>query len=217
MRRRPRGRRGRGVADRPRAARARAARSGSRERLLLAWLAFQTFRPVSLDDALFADHLVSFLKLVEYALLAVAVPLLVRRASDLTIVLGGVVLWSAVAVGRRAPAVLRREHLRRVERRLAAALVPRPPRPGRARGDQPRARGSSDRRRTARDTGAVALRRRARGGAARARSWPGRSPRPAGSRSASPRSGSRPAGGSGRVGRAGARARRDRRSPSQGA
>ena len=63
------------------------------------WLAFQTFRPVSLDDALFADHLVSFLKLVEYGLLAVAVPLLVRRASDLTIVIGGIVLWAAVAVG----------------------------------------------------------------------------------------------------------------------
>ena len=65
---------------------------------LLAWLAFQTFRPVSLDDALFDDHLVSFLKLVEYALLALAVPLLVRRADDLTIVLGGLVLWAAVAV-----------------------------------------------------------------------------------------------------------------------
>jgi hypothetical protein len=65
---------------------------------LLAWLAFQTFRPVSLDDALFDDHLVSFLKLVEYALLALAVPLLVRRATDLTIVLGGLVLWAAVAV-----------------------------------------------------------------------------------------------------------------------
>jgi O-Antigen ligase len=67
--------------------------------VLLAWLAFETFRPVSLDDALFDDHLVSFLKLVEYSLLAVAVPLLVRRASDLTIVLGGLVLWAAVAVG----------------------------------------------------------------------------------------------------------------------
>ena len=65
---------------------------------LLAWLAFQTFRPVSLDDALFDDHLVSFLKLVEYALLTLAVPLLVRRATDLTIVLGGLVLWAAVAV-----------------------------------------------------------------------------------------------------------------------
>jgi hypothetical protein len=66
---------------------------------LLAWLAFQTFRPVAVDDALFDDHLVSYLKLVEYGLLAVAVPLLVRRASDLTILLGGLVLWAAVAVG----------------------------------------------------------------------------------------------------------------------
>jgi O-antigen ligase len=64
---------------------------------LFAWLAFQTFRPVSLDDALFADHLVSYLKLVEYGLLAVAVPLLVRRAEHLTIVLGGLVLWACVA------------------------------------------------------------------------------------------------------------------------
>ena len=64
---------------------------------LLAWLAFETFRPASLDDALFDDHLVSFVKLVEYGLLAVAVPLLVRRAQDLTIVLGGLVLWAAVA------------------------------------------------------------------------------------------------------------------------
>ncbi len=65
---------------------------------LLAWLAFQAFRPVSLDDSLFDDHLVSFLKLLEYGLLALAVPLLVRRATDLTIVLGGLVLWAAVAV-----------------------------------------------------------------------------------------------------------------------
>ena len=66
--------------------------------LLLAWLAFASFRPISRNDALFADHLVSFLKLVEYALLAVAVPLLVRRASDLAIMIGGIVLWAAVAV-----------------------------------------------------------------------------------------------------------------------
>jgi O-antigen ligase len=66
--------------------------------VLLAWLTLETFRPASLDDALFDDHLVSFLKLVEYALLAVAVPLLVRRAVDLTIVMGGLVLWAGVAV-----------------------------------------------------------------------------------------------------------------------
>jgi O-antigen ligase len=65
--------------------------------LLLAWLAFQALRPVSMDDELFDDHLVSFLKLCEYALLAPAVPLLIRRAGDLTIVLGGIAVWSAVA------------------------------------------------------------------------------------------------------------------------
>jgi O-antigen ligase len=65
--------------------------------LLLAWLAFQVFRPASTEDELFDDHLVSFLKLGEYALLAPAVPLLVRRAQDLTIVVGGIVLWSVVA------------------------------------------------------------------------------------------------------------------------
>jgi len=64
---------------------------------LLAWLAFETLRPASLDDARFDDHLVSFLKLVEYALLAVSVPLLVRRVRDLTLVLGAVVVWSAIA------------------------------------------------------------------------------------------------------------------------
>lgn len=65
--------------------------------LLLAWLAFEALRPVSFDDARFDDHLVSFLKLGEYALLALAVPLLVRRTEDLTILLGGLVLWSGVA------------------------------------------------------------------------------------------------------------------------
>jgi O-antigen ligase len=65
--------------------------------LLLGWLAFQTVRPASMDDSLFDDHVVSFLKLGEYALLVPAVPLLVRRAEDLTILLGGLVVWSAVA------------------------------------------------------------------------------------------------------------------------
>ena len=65
--------------------------------LLLAWLAFETVRPASLDDARFDDHAVTLLRLGEYALLALAVPLLVRRAEDLAIVLGGLVLWSTVA------------------------------------------------------------------------------------------------------------------------
>jgi O-antigen ligase len=64
---------------------------------LLLWLAFQAFRPASVDDARFEDHLVSYLKLVEYALLAFAVPVLVRRTRDLAIVLGSLVLWAAIA------------------------------------------------------------------------------------------------------------------------
>jgi O-antigen ligase len=66
---------------------------------LLAWLAFAALRPVSVDDDRFADHFVSFVKLCEYALLALAVPLLVRRREDLAIFLGALVLWSAVATG----------------------------------------------------------------------------------------------------------------------
>jgi O-antigen ligase len=66
--------------------------------VLLAWLAFETFRPASVGDAFFSDHLVTFLKLCEYALLTAAVPLLVRRVEDLRIVLGGLVVWTVVAV-----------------------------------------------------------------------------------------------------------------------
>ena len=65
--------------------------------VLVVWLAFQAFRPVSIDDARFEEHLVSFLKFGEYALLAPAVPLLVRRAQDLALVLGTFVVWSGVA------------------------------------------------------------------------------------------------------------------------
>lgn len=86
-----------------------AARHGGLERLragvvlwisglaLVAWLTFETLRPASLDDARLDDNLVSFLKLVEYSALAVAVPLLVRSARDLAIVVGSLVLWCAVA------------------------------------------------------------------------------------------------------------------------
>lgn len=66
---------------------------------LLAWLAFEALRPVALDDDRFADHLVAFAKLGEYGLLTLAVPLLVRRTSDLVIFLGSLVLWGAVATG----------------------------------------------------------------------------------------------------------------------
>jgi O-antigen ligase len=65
--------------------------------VLLLWFAFEAFRPISVDDARFEEHLVSLLKFGEYALLAPAVPLLVRRAQDLTVVLGSLVLWTVVA------------------------------------------------------------------------------------------------------------------------
>jgi len=65
--------------------------------LLLGWLAFEALRPASLDDAAFGDHLVTYVKFVEYALLALSVPLLVRTARDLAFVAGSFVLWSAVA------------------------------------------------------------------------------------------------------------------------
>lgn len=67
--------------------------------LLLGWLAFAALRPASLEDDRFGDHLVTYLKFVEYALLALVVPLVVRRRSDLTLLLGGIVAWSAVATG----------------------------------------------------------------------------------------------------------------------
>lgn len=66
---------------------------------LLAWLAVALLRPVSIEDDRFADHLVSYLKLGEYALLAVAVPLVVRRSRDLAVVLGSLVVWGALATG----------------------------------------------------------------------------------------------------------------------
>jgi O-antigen ligase len=65
---------------------------------LLVWLAFQAVRPASRGDSLFDEHLVSYAKLVEYSVLAVAVPLLVRRTVDLAILLGALVLWGGVAV-----------------------------------------------------------------------------------------------------------------------
>jgi hypothetical protein len=67
--------------------------------LLLGWLGFAALRPLSRGDAQFDEHLVSYLKLIEYALLAIAVPLVVRRSRDLTLVLLGVALWSAIATG----------------------------------------------------------------------------------------------------------------------
>jgi O-antigen ligase len=67
--------------------------------LLLGWLAFASLRPASRADEQFDEHFVSFMKFVEYSLLAISVPLVVRRRRDLTLVILGIVLWSAVATG----------------------------------------------------------------------------------------------------------------------
>jgi O-antigen ligase len=64
---------------------------------LLGWLGFQALRPASVDGPRFEDHLVAYAELVEYSLLAVAVPLVVRRGIDLSIVVAGIVLWSLAA------------------------------------------------------------------------------------------------------------------------
>lgn len=64
---------------------------------LLVWLAFEALRPVSLDDDRFAEHLVSYAKLVEYALLAPAVAVIVRGALALHVVCASFVLWGAAA------------------------------------------------------------------------------------------------------------------------
>ena len=108
---------------------------------LLLWLAFQAFRPASVDDALFEDHLVSYLKLVEYALLAVAVPLLVRRIQGPHDRPRDPRCLGSSGVGGCSRPVLRTRRLRRLECRLAPALVPRSPRPRCAQRDRRRVRG----------------------------------------------------------------------------
>jgi hypothetical protein len=49
------------------------------------------------DDYRFLTHVVTALKFAEYALLALAVPLLLRRLEDLELVLGALVAWSIAA------------------------------------------------------------------------------------------------------------------------
>jgi O-antigen ligase len=65
--------------------------------LLLAWVAFETLRPLARDDPEWADQVVSAAKLAQYATLAVAVPLLVRRLEELAVVLWVLTAWCAVA------------------------------------------------------------------------------------------------------------------------
>ena len=65
---------------------------------LLALIAIGTVQPVLLDrDYAFLDHALTAAKFAEYALLALAVPLLVRTRHDLRLVLGVLILWTAAA------------------------------------------------------------------------------------------------------------------------
>jgi len=66
--------------------------------LFLAWVAAATFYPLlSSRPYAWRTHLVTAAEFWEYALLAPAVPLLVRRRSDALLVLGTLVAWGAVA------------------------------------------------------------------------------------------------------------------------
>ncbi len=171
--------------------------------LLLGWLAFAALRPASLDDEQFDTHFVSFLKFVEYALLAITVPLLVRRGRDLTIVLLGIGLWSAVATWRRHPPVLRKRHLRSEHRRLAIPVLPRAPRPRGAFDPHRQPRRSADRGRPPRDSVRSALRARRTPPACSDWCLPAPSPRQEASRSARSDCGSPPEDGSLRRGATG--------------
>ena len=62
---------------------------------LLAWIAVETFRNVGADG--FATHAVTAAKFAEYALLALAVPLLVRRPADLQPLVWTVAAWAVAA------------------------------------------------------------------------------------------------------------------------
>ena len=63
---------------------------------LLAWIAVETFRSNGGADG-FANHAVTAAKFAEYALLAVAVPLLVRRPADLQPLLWTIAAWAVAA------------------------------------------------------------------------------------------------------------------------
>jgi O-Antigen ligase len=66
--------------------------------VFLAWLVAATFYPLAGSEPwAWKTHLVTAGEYVEYALLAPAVPLLVRRRADAVLVLGALVAWAAAA------------------------------------------------------------------------------------------------------------------------
>jgi O-antigen ligase len=66
--------------------------------LLLVLIAAATVFPLAREaDYAFADHAVTAVKFAEYALLAAAVPVLIRRTADVRLLLVGVAAWAAFA------------------------------------------------------------------------------------------------------------------------
>ncbi len=64
---------------------------------LLGWILASTLAHAGTDGYPFADHLVTALKFAEYAVLAVAVPMLASTARELLLVLEVLVAWTAAA------------------------------------------------------------------------------------------------------------------------
>lgn len=65
---------------------------------LLAWIAIGTLHPLVSDrDYAFAQHLVTAAKFAEYAVLALAVPVLARTRGELELLLGAIAGWAALA------------------------------------------------------------------------------------------------------------------------
>ena len=64
----------------------------------LGWIAIGTLHPLLSDrDYSFATHLVTAAKFAEYAVLALAVPVLARRRSEIELLLGAIAAWAALA------------------------------------------------------------------------------------------------------------------------
>lgn len=65
---------------------------------LLAWIGVATLHPLLSDrDYAFAQHLVTAAKFAEYAVLALAVPVLARTRDELELLLGAIAGWAALA------------------------------------------------------------------------------------------------------------------------
>ena len=110
------------VATRPRLRWARAAGSGSPRRRSCCGTSAAVIYPRWLDETYDSHtHFVTAAKFAEYALLAPAVVVLVRRRADLDLLLGVLVAWSVRGEPRRGDPVLRRAHPRRLADRAGGS------------------------------------------------------------------------------------------------